>query len=81
VIAALFLYGTVTATATNLPSATFLRLLMEIPVGAVTYGGLLYLLWYFAGRPAGPETDVIAASRALPGAFLRRLESRRGVQL
>lgn len=81
VIAALFLYGVVTAAATNLPSITFVRLLMEIPLGAATYGGMLYLLWYFAGRSPGPEADLIAMSRALLGASLRRWESRRGVQL
>jgi len=78
VIAAFFLYGTVTLMGTTLPPVTLVRLLLEIPLGAAAYSGTLYLLWYFAGRPVGPEADLLAMGRTLLTTSLRWRISRRG---
>ncbi len=36
------------------------KLFAEIAVGAVLYVGVSSLLWHWSGRPAGPETEILA---------------------
>jgi hypothetical protein len=39
--------------------SAFLRLVIEVAIGAVVYASALAALWQLAGRPAGPEGAVI----------------------
>lgn len=38
-------------------------LIEALATGAVTYGGVLWLLWHTAGRPDGAEADLLALAR------------------
>lgn len=80
-IAAFLMGGVVMACATAFPTTSPLRLLAEVPLGAAIYGSTLLLLWYFSGRPPGPEADLAAMSRFLRTALLDRWVSRHGAQL
>jgi lipopolysaccharide exporter len=52
----------------------YLALLMaSIMLGALTYGAALFLLWWAAGRPAGPEDFLLRKSREGGAALMRRL--------
>jgi hypothetical protein len=39
------------------------RMAVAITCGAIVYAAVLAAGWFLAGRPAGPETDVLALLR------------------
>jgi O-antigen/teichoic acid export membrane protein len=80
-IAAFFMGGAVIACAKAFPAASPIRLLAEVPLGAMTYGGTLFLLWYASGRPPGPEADLAAMGRSMLVTVFEWRVSRRGAQL
>jgi lipopolysaccharide exporter len=63
ILSAFLMAGLVSALRTLLPPSPLVRLLIEIPFGACTYGGSLLMLWWAAKRPVGPESELIAIIR------------------
>lgn len=49
------------------------RLSVAVLLGAATYTGVLFALWFASGRPAGAETDLLALGVRGGGAFAARL--------
>ncbi len=47
------------------------RLLVDVVVGALTFGGALLGLWALSGRPAAPESDILASLRRAVGLVAR----------
>jgi O-antigen/teichoic acid export membrane protein len=81
VAAASLMAGVVTNSIILLPTAPYIRLLVEVPLGALTYSGTMLLLWHVAGRPAGPERDLLGMGRTLRASALRVRASMRDEKL
>jgi hypothetical protein len=61
VLAAVAMCGGVMLVQALSPDLPWLRLVLGVATGAMTYGGTLLVLWLVAGRPAGVESDMLAA--------------------
>lgn len=59
-----FTVGAVDSRVAHLPSMA--RLAIDIPAGALTYAGVILLLWLASARPQGAETLVLARARFIP---------------
>lgn len=59
-----FVVGAVDSRIAHLPSLA--RLAIDIPAGALTYAGVILLLWLASARPQGAETLVLARARFIP---------------
>jgi len=57
-IAGLLMAAVVLALNSALPFTGNVRLLIDIVVGMITYGGSLMILWILIGRPKGPEYEL-----------------------
>jgi hypothetical protein len=49
----------VTAANAVLPFVDFIKLALDIVLGAMSYAGSLLLLWHSSGRPDTPERDIV----------------------
>jgi len=69
--AGLAMAGAVLAAHAAAPDIAPLRLLTDAATGAVSFGGMLLLLWWAAGRPTGVEANTVRLLASLPAWYRR----------
>jgi O-antigen/teichoic acid export membrane protein len=76
VLSALLMSAALIALRATLPESAGLRLLLEIPAGVLAYTASIFLLWWIAARPEGPEADAAGRMRAALRAIRHRFPAR-----
>lgn len=74
VIVVVILQKVLEASALNGKIQSIANLSLSLPVGVLTYIALTYVQWRMAGKPEGPECEVISAYRQLFSKFSNKIK-------
>jgi O-antigen/teichoic acid export membrane protein len=72
--AGLVMVAAVRASQSLLPLDPIPSLLLNVPLGALVYVGVVLLLWRLAGRPEGAESEVLEQLAGAGGSLARRFQ-------